>query len=205
MQFWPICETSPTHSFFVSGWQVGSCLIAVWAVPENERTKSLQEWFNDVQWCSMMFNEAHEISWVFRRFGLTLPSLFACFRASYSSGLVPLKTTCTETRAIHGTLGKLSYKSCWLLATKIYKHQSQVLMGVEFKAFHTKCASYDFHLLIVVHEVVPVTELICVRIVKEYIYTLTLPIDSGTSWLPGCGNICLDLWWDPMRPHDTPW
>ena len=172
MQFWPICETSSTHSFFVSGWQVGSCLIAVWAVPENERTKSLQEWFNDVQWCSMMFNEAHEISWVFRRFGLTLPSLFACFRASYSSGLVPLKTTCTETRAINGTLGKLSYKSCWLLATKIYKHQIQILMDVEFKAFHTKCASYDFHLLIVVHEVVPVTELICVRIVKEYIYNI---------------------------------
>ena len=66
--------------------------------------------------------------------GLTLPSLFACFRALYSSGSVPLKTTCTETRAINGTLGKLSYKSCWLLATEIYNHQIQFLMDVEFKA-----------------------------------------------------------------------
>lgn len=54
MQFWPICETSPTHSFFVSGWQVGSCLIAVWAVPENERTHITAR---VVQWCSMMFND----------------------------------------------------------------------------------------------------------------------------------------------------
>jgi hypothetical protein len=68
MQFWPICETSSTHSFFVSGWQVGSCLIAVWAVPENERTKSLQEWFNDVQWCSMMFDDVQWSPWDFMSF-----------------------------------------------------------------------------------------------------------------------------------------
>ena len=54
MQFWPICETSPTHSCFVSGWQVGSCLIAVWAVPENERT---QITVRVVQWCSMIFDD----------------------------------------------------------------------------------------------------------------------------------------------------
>ena len=36
-------------------------------------------------------------------------------------------------------------------------------MDVEFKAFHTKCASYHVHLLILVHQVLPVTELICVK------------------------------------------
>ena len=69
-------------------------------------------------------------------------------------------------------LGEIELQIMLVIGNKNIQTSNSSLNGCWVQSIHTKCASYDFHLLIVVHEVVPVTEFICVRIVKEYIYNI---------------------------------